>query len=132
MIARFFSAVRTTWSLPSDAACHASIAHCARSGSPLLQPISAGRSQGSTQYFNPAACAAQTPANASSNTRGQTERFPVFIGYLPYPHQFPPQRPDSQPDHQIDQRNQESQPPPLPLPRSEEHTSELQSLRHLV
>src|ERR1035437_5889922 len=65
MIACFFSAVRSTWSLPSDAACQASIAHCARSGSPPLHPISAGRAQGSTQYFNPPACAAQTPANAS-------------------------------------------------------------------
>src|ERR1039458_3401630 len=119
MIARFFSAVRSTWSLPIYAASHASIAHCARSAPPLLQPISAGRSQGSTQYFNPAACATQTPANASSNTRGQSERFRVFIGYLPYPHQFPPQRPDSQPDRQIDQRNQESHPPPLPLSSEE-------------
>src|ERR1022692_4369692 len=36
-------------------------------------------------------------------------------GFLPYPHDFPPHRANPQPDHQVDQRDEESQPPPLPL-----------------
>src|ERR1035441_4579408 len=60
------SAVFSKVRCPADAACHASMAHCASSGSPEWQPLSCGE-QGSSQYRRVAACAIPHQSSSASS-----------------------------------------------------------------